>query len=145
MQNLKKTDLWFEKWHEEFGKFSPEHLKVSKLRLWWDSFVQSRKCMSLKFMCHDNEEWHDMRNLMNFDLSTRKSKKFALQLAPLTKVYYILWAEEELCLMALKILKENWLVLSKMTWKIWQICIGWNSTFNKTFYTFLTKSFFLKV
>ena len=28
----KKTDLQFEKWHEEFGKFSPEHLKVSN----WD-------------------------------------------------------------------------------------------------------------
>ena len=45
----KKTDLWFWKWHEEFGKFSPEHEKVSKLGLWWDPFVQSRKRMSLKF------------------------------------------------------------------------------------------------
>ena len=42
----RKSDLWFGKWHEEFGKCSPEHLKVSKLRLWWDPFVQSRKCMS---------------------------------------------------------------------------------------------------
>ena len=41
--------VWSEKWHEEFGKFSPEHLKVSKLGLWWDPFVQSRKYMSLKF------------------------------------------------------------------------------------------------
>ena len=32
MQNLKKTDLWFRKWHE-YGKFSPEHLKVSKFGL----------------------------------------------------------------------------------------------------------------
>ena len=23
-------------------------------------------------------------------------------------------------------LKENWLLLWKMTWRIWQICIGWN-------------------
>ena len=30
-----------------------------------------------KVMCHDNEEWQDMRNLMNFDSSARKSKKFA--------------------------------------------------------------------
>ena len=45
----RKTDLWLGKWHEEFGKFSPEHSKVSKLGLWWDSFVQSIKCMSLKF------------------------------------------------------------------------------------------------
>ena len=32
----------------------------------------------------------DMRNLTNFGSSTRKSKKFALELALLTKVYYIL-------------------------------------------------------
>ena len=31
------------------AKFSPEHSKVSKLELWWDSFAQSRKCMTLKF------------------------------------------------------------------------------------------------
>ena len=45
---LRKTNLWFGKWHEGYGKFSPEHLKVSKLGLWWGPFVQSRKCMSLK-------------------------------------------------------------------------------------------------
>ena len=27
----KKTDLWFGKRHEEYGKFLPEQLKVSKL------------------------------------------------------------------------------------------------------------------
>ena len=42
----RKTDLWFEKWQDEFGKFSSEHLEVSKLGLWWVPFVQSRKCMS---------------------------------------------------------------------------------------------------
>ena len=31
----------------------------------------------------------DMSNLTNFDSSTQKSKKFALQLAPLTKVYNV--------------------------------------------------------
>ena len=45
----RKTDLLFGKWYEKFGKFSPEHEKVPKLGLWWDPFVQSRKCMSLKF------------------------------------------------------------------------------------------------
>ena len=44
----RKTDLWFGKWHEEFGKFSSEYLKMSKLVFSWDSFVQSRKCMSYK-------------------------------------------------------------------------------------------------
>ena len=49
MQNLKKYYLWFGKWYEELGKFSPGHLKVSKLGLWWDPFNESRKYMSLKF------------------------------------------------------------------------------------------------
>ena len=48
------------KWHEELGKFSLEILKVWKLGVLWGRFVQSRKCMSLKFrqeLCHDNKEW----------------------------------------------------------------------------------------
>ena len=32
MQNLKKG-TWFGKGHEEFGKFLPEHLRISKLEL----------------------------------------------------------------------------------------------------------------
>ena len=67
---------------------------VSKLRLSWDPFVQSRKCVSLKFteelfvitMKNDTkieEELTsrfkiDMRNLTNFAWSIRKSPKFAL-------------------------------------------------------------------
>ena len=45
----RKTVLWFEKWRKKFTKFSREHLKVSKLLLWWGSSVQNRKRMSLKF------------------------------------------------------------------------------------------------
>ena len=44
----RKTDLWFQKWHEEFGKFSSKHLKMSKLVFSWDPFAQGRKCMSYK-------------------------------------------------------------------------------------------------
>ena len=90
----RKTDLWFEKILEKLGKFSPEHLKVSKLGLWWNPFVQSRKGMTLKFteeLCvmtmKNNAKFEeeltchfktDMRNLMNFDSSTWKSKKIAI-------------------------------------------------------------------
>ena len=90
----RKTDFCFQKWHKEFGKFSPEHLKVSKLEVWWDPFIQSRKFMSLKFtgefcvmtMKNDTKFEQeltcqfkiDMRNLTNFDPSTWKSQKFAL-------------------------------------------------------------------
>ena len=102
----RKTDLWFGKWHEEFGKFSPEHLKVSKLGLWWDPLIQSRKGMSLKsteelcVMTMKNDAKFeeeltcqfkiDMRNLTNFDLSTQKSQKFALSWAPFEQSIYCL-------------------------------------------------------
>ena len=86
----RKTELWFGKRQEEFGRFSPEHLKVSELGLWWDHFVQSRRGMALKFTeklcvmtmknnakltCHFKT---DMGNLTNFDASTQKSKKIGI-------------------------------------------------------------------
>ena len=89
----RKTDLWFEKRLEKFGKFLPEHLKVSKLELWWDLFVQSRKGMTLKLteeFCvmtmKNNAKFEqeltrhfkpDMKNLTHFESSTQKSKKIA--------------------------------------------------------------------
>ena len=98
----KRTDLWFGKRHEEFGKCSPEHTKFSKLGLSLDPFIQSRKCMSLKFKgescvmtmkndaefeieltCHYKT---DMRNLTNFDPSTQKSQKFALSWADFDQI-----------------------------------------------------------
>ena len=90
----KKTDLWFGKWHEEFGEFSPVHTKVSKLGLSLGSFMQSRKYMSLKLtgelcvttMKNDSKFRKelicqfkiDMRNLTNFNSSTRKPQKLTL-------------------------------------------------------------------
>ena len=90
----RKTDLCFQKWHEEFGKFSPEHLKVSKLGLWWDPLIQSRKSMSLKFteelcvMTMKNDAKFekeltcqfkiDIKNLTNLAQALENLKKFAL-------------------------------------------------------------------
>ena len=91
----RKIDLWFEKWHEKFGKFSPAHLKVFKLGLWWDPFIQSRRCiMRLKLteelcvmtMKNDTKFEKELtrhlkiniRNLRNFDSNTQKSKNLAL-------------------------------------------------------------------
>ena len=58
----RRTYLWFGKWHEEYGKFSPEHLKISKLGLWWGPLFNPKKKMyALKtyrgVICHGNEEW----------------------------------------------------------------------------------------
>ena len=86
----RKTDLCFQKWHEEFGKFSPEHLKISKLGPWWHPLVYILKYTSLKIageLCvkaMKNEAKikdeltcqfkTDMRNLTIFDPNTRKFK-----------------------------------------------------------------------
>ena len=70
----------------EFGKISTEHSKMSNVGLWWDPFIQSRKCMSLNLteelrvtiVKNDTKIEEkltccfkiDMRNLTNFDPST---------------------------------------------------------------------------
>ena len=122
---------------------APESVKI-----WWNLFVQSRKDMTLKFteeLCvmtmknnakfKEELTFHfktDMRNLTNFDSSTWKSKKIALYnwllwpkyiMFELRKVQrsYVWWHWR-----LMQNLKEKWLVLSKMTWGIWQICIGWS-------------------
>ena len=66
MQILKKNWLVVRKKTGEFGILLPEHLKVSRLELWWDSFVQSRKDMILKFteeLCVITMKWKIMQNL----------------------------------------------------------------------------------
>ena len=84
------TDLWFGKWHEEYGKCFPEH---SKLGFSWDPLVEPGKSMSLKsteelsvmtmknyakfeeeLACHFKV---DTNNLTNFNLSTWKSQTFS--------------------------------------------------------------------
>ena len=90
---LLATDLWFGKWHEEYDKFSTEHLKVSELRFRLDPLIQSWKSMSLKsthelpFMTMKNDAKFeeeltshfkvDRRNLTNIDRSTWKSQTFS--------------------------------------------------------------------
>ena len=110
--------LSFQNWHKEFDKFWPENSKVSKLELWWDLFVRSRKYMSLIFtgeLCvmtvkndtkiEEELSCHfkiDMRNFTSFDLSTRKSKKFVL-IGSLWQKYILLELKsiEELSFMTL--------------------------------------------
>ena len=70
----------------------------------------------------------DMRNLKNSDPNTQKSLKFMLNGLFLIKVFnfwtkklqrsYIWWHSR-----LMQNLKENWFVLSKMTWRICQIFV----------------------
>ena len=107
--NIWRTnDLWFGKWYEELGKFSPEHLKVSKLGLRWDPFVQSWECMSLKFT------WElcvmAMKNNANLKRNWLVSSK-------LTRVWRIWWVLPR-ALEHLKNVHFNELLLTKV-YNVW--------------------------
>ena len=136
MENLKKNDLWFGKWHEESGKCLPQHLKVSKLRLWWDPFIQSRKCMNLKFreelcvmtmkmMQNLKRNWLVVSKLkwgicciLSRALKSLKYLHFnGLLLFKVENLQrgYVSWQWK-----MTQNLKRNCIV-SKLTWKIWQI------------------------
>ena len=53
--------LWFGKWHEELGKFSPEHLESVKIGTLMRSVCPKKTVLELKIyrgiMCNDTEEW----------------------------------------------------------------------------------------
>ena len=119
----RKTDLQFEK---DSGNLAHFHQNFSNLQL----------CMTMKNNPKFEEDLTrhfktDIKNLTNFDSSTRNLTKllFNMLLWPkyiileLRKVQrsYVWWHWR-----LIQNLKEKWLVLSKMTWGIWQICIGWN-------------------
>ena len=89
-----KLTLCFGKSHEQFGKISPEHLKVSNLGLWWDLLNPKYKRYEVKIygeLCvmtmKNNAKFEEeltcgfriyMGNLMDFDRSTWKSQKCSL-------------------------------------------------------------------
>ena len=87
----RKTGLWFGNDMRTLAQIFIITLGSVKIGLWLDPFAQSRKCMSEKFteeLCvitlKNNEKSEEeltcrfIRNLMNFDFSTRKSQKFTL-------------------------------------------------------------------
>ena len=97
MQNLKKNDLCFQKWNEEFSRFLPEHMLESlKIGTFMGSIHPKLKMYGLKIyrrvLCHDNEEWNKIWRGIDLSIQnwqgeywqiltrvyTQKSQKFAL-------------------------------------------------------------------
>ena len=89
-----KLTCAFKNGMRNLANFDQSTFESLKIGLWWDLFIQSRKCTSLKFtgefcvmkMKNDTKfEGEltcqfkiDMGNLTNVDLSTQKSQKLAL-------------------------------------------------------------------
>ena len=77
----RQADLWFLKWNGEFIKFSPEHMEFSKLGLSLDTFIKSRKCMSLKFrrvlcvMAMKNDAKFEIEVTCHFKIDMRNPSK----------------------------------------------------------------------
>ena len=115
-------------------------MKVWKFALWWSSFVQSIQrfrwksteelCLiTLKSDAKFEEKLtlgskNDMRNLVNFNVSSGKSENLHFDVLFLSIAYkvwakkvqknYLSWHWKEI-----QTLKKNWLFVWKMTWGIW--------------------------
>ena len=133
----RKPVLWFGKWNEEYGKYSPEHLKVSKLGLWWDPLIQNRKRMSLKSteelcvmtMKNDAKIWRGID--LSFQNWHEEFKRFLSEHLKVSKRFILMssfWAKYILFELkkvqrsylswnwrGIQLLEGNWLVVSKLT------------------------------
>ena len=94
-----KLACCLQKW-QEYGKFSPKHLKVSKLGLWWDPSIQSRKKISLKFteklsvMTMKNDAKFEEKLACHFKIDTRNLTNFGT--STLTEIFPLMcsfWAK----------------------------------------------------
>ena len=101
-------------------------------------FFPKLKIYEFKIYSHDNEEWcKNWRGIVSSKLTgiwrmfiraLKNLKNVDFTGLPLTKVYNV-WAKKVLrsCVwwnwQLIQNLKENWFVLSKMTWRIWETFI----------------------
>ena len=138
MQNLKSNWL-VQNWHEEFNKFWSKHSEISKIctlmGCFWPKYIMlqlrkyrevmfdgTRDCLKIfegKLICSFKND----KNLVNFVPSTQKYQKFLLRYVLSGNLWpkkvqrsYLSWHWR-----VMQNLKENWLLLSKMTWGIWEI------------------------
>ena len=98
-------------------------------------YIKYQLKMYRGFMPHNTEEswkkpiycFKNEKNLVNFDLSTQKSQKFAIRSVSFMQSIQrlILKSAKELSFMTMKSqnLRKNWLVVWKTTLGIWQIFI----------------------
>ena len=113
----RKTNLRFRKRHEEYGKFSPEHLKVSALVLWWDFLIQSWKSMRLKF----TEELCVMTMKNDAKFEEELTCRFKIDMSNLTNLTRALESQKNLCFNGLLVTKVNnvWAKTVQRSYLLW--------------------------
>ena len=112
-------NLLFQNWHEEFGKYWPEHSRVPKMLTLMGSFWTKYTLFELKkytgVIFHGNEKW--CKILRKTDLWFEKWHEKFGKFSPIQRSY-MSWQWR-----MMQNLKRNWLVISKLTWGIWRILI----------------------
>ena len=138
----RKTNLLFQNW-QEFGEFWSEHYKVSKICTLTAPFCAKYIIFDLKkyggFIFHDIEESCKIlrKTRLRFGKWHEDFDKFSLEHSKISKIYTLMscfWPKYVMFELGkvhrshvwlhwglMQNLKENWLVFSKMTWRIWQI------------------------
>ena len=141
MQNLKKN--WLMVWIITWGTWQifTRAIESLKIEFFMGYFVQRRKCMyELKIyrrvMCYDNEEWCKSWKVIDLSIQNwhEKFNKFWPAHSKISKIHTLmgcLWNNSSAYKVKrsslgghsrlIKNFKENWLVFSKMMWRIWQI------------------------
>ena len=116
----KQTYFWFQRRHQDFGEFWPNHSKVQKLHfnglflskvfeVWAKKIQRSYLSWHWTVMQNLNKPWtcgfkNGMRNWVNFHYSTQKSEKLYIDGLFLSKAYNISAKKNwrGLCVMTLK-------------------------------------------
>ena len=103
--------LWFQKWYEELSELSMDHPKISKTVHWWALFVQSISIhcqlenlggivMTLKGVAKFKRKLtcrlkNDIKNLVNFHVSSWKSENVHFDWIHLSKAFKYLDEKEQ--------------------------------------------------
>ena len=131
----RKNDLCFQKWREEFSKFSPEHVRKSKNGTLMGSFYPKQNMYQLKIyrgvLCHDNEESYKIWRGIDLSVQNWQEEfdKFWPEHSKISKIYTLIgcfWPKYIMLELKkvqrsyvswhwrlMQNLKENWLVHSK--------------------------------
>ena len=117
-----------------FDLSAPKYIKF-ELLTYRGTMVQRIYVMVMKNDAKFEEELScclkiDMMNLTHFNSSTQKSQNLPLNVLLFNKLYNV-WAKKVQKIYVwwhwslMQNFNENWLVLSKMLWGLWQFFTGW--------------------